>query len=161
MSRFTPAFLFALAVAGAYALPASAQGTKQDERCVAGAASGPDTLIAVCTEQLKPGNDGAQQIEALLVRASAYAKKAQGDLAVADFSRVIALDGDNLAALKARAELYYLAYQYDRAIQDFNRVIRIAPDDSKIFDARGNAFLQRGAYDRAIQDSRLMVAFRS
>jgi hypothetical protein len=98
MSRFTPAFLLALAAAGACVLPVSAQGTKQDEPCVAGALSGPDTLIAACTGQLKPGNDGARQIEALLVRASAYAKKDQNERAIADLSRVIALDGDNLAA---------------------------------------------------------------
>jgi Tfp pilus assembly protein PilF len=77
-------------------------------------------LIAACTAQLASGGEVAPQVEALVARAAAYTKKHQNDRALADLSRALALDGDNLAALKARAHGYYDDSQYDRAIQDFN-----------------------------------------
>jgi tetratricopeptide (TPR) repeat protein len=151
MKGFMPTVAVALAIAHLSAMPASAQGAKDELPCQADKVSDPDRLIAACTAQLESSNEISRQIEALMARASAYTSKHQNGPAVADLSRVIALDGNHVAALKGRAERYYLDSQYDRAIQDFNRVIRIAPD-SNIFDARGNAFLQRGAYDRAIED---------
>src|SRR5262249_4095853 len=148
MSESMRQFLLVLAIAILPAAPATAQGAK-DGACQTDKVAGPDALITACTTLLQSSNDVARQIEALVARASAYQKKKQGDRAIADLSRAIALDGNNLAALKARAEAYYLASQNDRAILDFNRVIRILPNDADIFDARGNAFLQSGSYDRA------------
>src|SRR6266545_3678311 len=125
MTTTLRALLLAAAAALPCAAPASAQGPVREQACRVDEAAEPEPLI-----------------EALVARASAYGRKNDSKRAIADLSRALALDGNNLTALKARAEAYYLSSQNERAIQDFNRVIRIAPNDADTFDARGNAFLQ-------------------
>lgn len=101
MTESIRASLLALAIAILPAAPAAAQGVKDGQACQTSKAADPDALIAACTALLQSNNDVAQQIEALITRASAYQEKKQSDRAIADLSRAIALDGNNLAALKA------------------------------------------------------------
>lgn len=54
--------------------------------------------------------------------------------AIDSFSKVIELEGDNVAALKGRSDAYLSVGEHAKAIADYERAIKLAPEDDAILN---------------------------
>lgn len=91
-----------------------------------------------------------RDVSAHFYRGKAYSYQGDHDRAIADFTRVIAIDPRDVAYL-VRGDAYYDKKEYDRAIADYAKAIEIDPRDVA-YILRGNAYYRRKDSDRAIAD---------
>lgn len=88
--------------------------------------------IAACTSWLAGHpNDW----EVYYWRGIEYAETGRHDLAIADYTRALALDAANVASLKSRAFSYGATGRRDEAAADLRRAVSLAPDDPNIHSA--------------------------
>ena len=59
---------------------------------------------------------------------------------MADFSKAIELDPENVIAYKNRGVAYYYKGRFYRAVDDFSKVISLTPDDPLAYYGRGMAY---------------------
>jgi len=81
-----------------------------------------------------------------------YNYKGQNDLAIADFTQVIALNPQSAEAYNERGYAYQIKCQYDRAITDYDQAIALNPQFAEAYHRRGNVYQDKCQYDRAITD---------
>ena len=95
-------------------------------------------------------------VSAYYSRAKAFLQLRRPDQALADYSKVIALDvlkGADLSNVHCmRGLLYYQRGQYEEALGDFSRALELGASDPRIHPARGRAYLRLGRLDEAISD---------
>ncbi|MDR2491690.1 MAG: zinc-ribbon domain-containing protein, partial [Spirochaetaceae bacterium] len=75
----------------------------------------------------------SSEVEAHIARAKEYAKKRDYDKAIAEYTKAIELDPDNVAAYVRRGEAYYCRDDDgddNRAIADYTRAIKLDPDNA-------------------------------
>jgi tetratricopeptide (TPR) repeat protein len=85
-------------------------------------------------------------------RGMARFEKADLDGAIADFTKVIEMDGkDKAFCFYFRAMAYYRKGNSNQAIEDLGKAIEIKPDP-RFLDDRGNLLAKHGELDRALID---------
>jgi tetratricopeptide (TPR) repeat protein len=133
-------------------LPVPAQAQSGIKEC-SGRGKNPELIIAACTRFLERGPREAPAMRATAHsnRGWVYYNREQYDLAIQDFTAVIAIEpGPNGYNLRG------MAYRYkpdpDKALADFDKAISMTPDNENYFLNRGNVYLDLGQYDLAIAD---------
>jgi tetratricopeptide (TPR) repeat protein len=85
-------------------------------------------------------------------RAGARSSAGQYDLAIADYTQVIALDPQNADAYADRGRAFYAQGQYDSAVQDLSKAIELNPAPAEYYDTRGDAYRALDQLSQAIAD---------
>jgi tetratricopeptide (TPR) repeat protein len=121
---------FALSTLSLSALPALAQ--TRDENRRACLSDDNDVSIAGCTADI---NSGEETIPADLARAYynrglSYAHKHEYDAAIVDYTKAIALNGNDSTYHVARGEAYYNSGDLGSAMVEFDAALKIDPNDA-------------------------------
>jgi lipoprotein NlpI len=113
----------------------------------------PERLIAACTQVLQSGSLAApDRADAYNHRGIAYARKGQGELAIADFSQALRISPNHAAAYYNRGLAHQDKGQDDLAIADYSQALRIEPNYAFAYNNRGNVYRAKGQNDLAISD---------
>lgn len=102
----------------------------------------------------KAADAGYDRRISYLSRGAAYLKLREADKAIADFSRVIALDDKGPRAYYYRGMSHSQKKDYSKAVEDFSKAIELKPDDGASLFARGASYLEMGKIDEAAEDIR-------
>jgi tetratricopeptide (TPR) repeat protein len=89
---------------------------------------------------------------ALHMRGTAYMRKADPDMALADFNECIRINPSDAASYNSRSLAWWAKKDHDKAIADCNEAIRLDPRFAFAFVNRGMMYASRGEFDRAITD---------
>ncbi len=91
-------------------------------------------------------------------RGFAYYNNGQYDLAIRDFSKLIAeCHPTDTGYIRPRADAYYATGRYELAIADFSTLVELDLDSSKYYYDRGLAYYFTGQYDLAMSDFSKMI----
>jgi tetratricopeptide (TPR) repeat protein len=151
----------AIFAAWTLAQPSQAQTVQQLQTCQGKRGDDPTQIIRACSIFIETGHAvGGRPLPTIALngilelRGNAYIKKADTDLAIADYSSAL-----RLHIQKYEHELYYnrgnsyfQKQDYDRAIADYSSAIGLNSKKYEYYNNRGNAYLQKKDYDRAIAD---------
>lgn len=85
------------------------------------------------------------------LRASAYGKKAQYELAISDVGQW-QRDPKNLGFWTNLCRYHAIEGAFEKALADCNEALRLQPDDAHVRDNRGFTYLRMGSLDNAIAD---------
>ena len=85
-------------------------------------------------------------------RGIARLKNGEYDHAIADFSKAIELDPENVMAYQQRGITYYCKEDIDKAIEDYNAAIALDPEFAEAYLNRGQAYYAKNEVDKAIAD---------
>jgi tetratricopeptide (TPR) repeat protein len=86
-------------------------------------------------------------------RADVYRRKGEREKALADYTRLIALDPQSRDAWNTRGLLYQELGEYDKAIADFTACIPLSPEGyGTYWSNRGIAYYEKGDWDAALAD---------
>jgi tetratricopeptide (TPR) repeat protein len=96
---------------------------------------------------LDPGNVGAYND-----RGIAYYDIKGYDLAIADYSKAIALDPTYKFAYVNRGNAYRVKENFDLAIADYSKAIELDAKYVNTYKGRGRAYSKKGNYDLAVAD---------
>lgn len=80
----------------------------------------------------------------------AWRKLGRYDAAIADYSRSLELEPDNIKTLNNRGYSYAKSGAYDAAIGDYSRVIALDPSNAHAYHNRGISYDKKGLYEAAI-----------
>ncbi|MBU2581323.1 MAG: tetratricopeptide repeat protein [Alphaproteobacteria bacterium] len=109
--------------------------------------------IRGCTDLEKnPAADPGVRIRAYSMRGFSWLKDEAPEAAIADFSRIIAIDSDNPTAYKGRAWAYERLYRYADAIKDWTRLIELKPGDAELHRERAYTYHLDRKYSLAVDD---------
>lgn len=90
--------------------------------------------------------------EDYIERAYAHGNRGDSDLAIADLTEAIALDGESAAAYSQRALNYNDQGLWEEAIADLDRAIELRPDRVDQYNGRAFAYINLGETEAAIAD---------
>lgn len=99
-----------------------------------------------------PGTSAHELSQVYAARAAAWMKDEEPLAAIADYTRAIEADPDNLAALEGRAHAHSAAGRHDLAAQDWGLVIASQPSESESYSQRGHSWLAAGQPNQALAD---------
>ncbi len=127
-----------------------------------------DWIVGCTTIIDNPSNSAATRAKALRIRGIAEFRQGRLDAAIKDFSAVIVLEPNNVAAYVNRAGAYKRKRDYARALADYNSAAGLAPQQPWVFLERGRAYKAmrdfahaRQDFDAAIRlDSKVSTFFR-
>ena len=91
-------------------------------------------------------------LEPITIVGSAHARKGDFASAIADFTKVIQLESNNVKAYYSRGLFCWVKDEVDRAIADFTKVIALDPDSADAYYYRGIAWLCLGEQEKARAD---------
>ena len=98
--------------------------------------SNPDLAISVCSAIIDAGNETKENIAvAYRLRAVAYVKKGDNDLAINDYDKLIALYPKNANSYFKRAFAYEISGNTKMARADYRKVLSFRPDDQDAIQA--------------------------
>jgi len=148
---------FAIAVGAALMLlspAAQAQPSPQWPSCTGVPGVDWDQQIRGCSTLIESGRETPPRLaKAYDSRGIAYAKKADYDRAIADFSAAIRLDPNNAGYYSNRGNAYNDKGDHARAIADLNEAIRLDPKFATAYNNRCWArFLMGRDLDQALAD---------
>ena len=109
-----------------------------------------DVAVTACTRAIQ-GRQGKPAIN-YNNRGTAYQKKGDLDLAIADYSEALRLDPKYSLPHYNRGLAYVRKGEPDYAISDFSEAIRLNPKYAAAYHDRGLAYHRKGDFDRAIVD---------
>jgi tetratricopeptide (TPR) repeat protein len=124
-----------------------------------------DISIAACTSILKakPPVSEEWRLAAYYARGNAYRDKGLEDLAIADFTRAIALKPADIKILAnlhgAIGWSYYRKKLYAECIAYTSKMIALNPDEGGGYQLRGSAYELSDQRDKAIADYRMALKF--
>ena len=115
----------------------------------------PDLRIKGCGAIIQAGSESMTSLAvAYNNRGIAYNGKRNYDLAIADYTKVMALAPDNADAFINRAWAYHLKGDDAEALPDANKAVDLAPRNAGIVETRAEIYEKLGQSDRAIADYR-------
>ena len=85
-------------------------------------------------------------------RGDAYVGKGDFDTAIADYSKVIELNPEDVDTYQARGLAYVEKSDFDPAIADFSKAIELNPEDVGAYADRGVAWLHQQEWEKARAD---------
>jgi tetratricopeptide (TPR) repeat protein len=74
------------------------------------------------------------------------------DRAIADYTRAVRLNPQDVDAYYSRAYSYYEKQEYEKALADYTEVLRLNPNYGAAYTSRGYLYYYRRAYEQAITD---------
>jgi tetratricopeptide (TPR) repeat protein len=86
------------------------------------------------------------------LRASAYGKTGQYDLAIRDLSQARGRDAKNVSFWNNLCLYQAIAGAFEKALANCNEALRRQPDDPHVLDSRGFTYLKMGSLDEAVAD---------
>lgn len=92
-----------------------------------------------------------QEAQAYELRAKAYCKLRQYDLAEKDYSKAIELEPKEYSRYLDRAEMYKDWGQYEKALEDYDKAIALASYPNHIKDTKGELLEQLHRYREALE----------
>ena len=92
-------------------------------------------------------------MEAYNHRGHVYSNKGDFDRAIADFTKALELNPNDMEAYNHRGHVYSNKGDFDRAIADFTKALELNPDYASAYLYRGFAYYKEGDLDLAIADS--------
>ena len=102
------------------------------------------------------GND-TEYFEPFHNRGVIYYEFGEYDNALADFSKVILIDPNNLFSTLGRAATYNKLGNYYDAISDYNKVLKINPEYFDAYYLRAGVHVSIGKYENAIEDYTIAI----
>jgi tetratricopeptide (TPR) repeat protein len=115
--------------------------------------SDPDRTIQACTSVIEAGTKTGGELEAAYsFRADNLRRKGSYDLAIKDYSQVIAMNPNEPTTYNNRGLTYHDIGDIDLAIKDFDKAITLNPKLEFPYNSRGNAYSSKGNFDRAVKD---------
>ena len=143
-----------------FALPVFAQTSDADwAKCTS---HDPDASIARMHRAIQSGRvTGTDLANAYQNRGIAYVQKNLYDQAIADFSKALSFNPNDVDIYYDRGTSYSLKDLYDRAIADFTRSISLKPDYAYAYNNRGTAYNAKALYDQAIADEIRAISSQS
>jgi tetratricopeptide (TPR) repeat protein len=104
--------------------------------------------------RIDPAHNTAKQNlkNACLARGVTRYNKEDYDRAIADFSRAVELDPDDIGAYNNRGSARFAKEDYNGVIEDFTQIIRLDQTNAIVYYNRGCAYSHIGDYDRAVAD---------
>jgi tetratricopeptide (TPR) repeat protein len=100
------------------------------------ASSNPDLAISGCSAVIVAGDEGKENIAvAYRLRAVAYGKKGDNDLAIKDYDKLITLYPKNANSYFKRAFAYEKSGNMKMAGADYRKVLSFRPDDKDAIQA--------------------------
>ena len=94
----------------------------------------------------------ADNLDAIALRALAYASKKDYARALPDLNKIIATDANNVLAFAARGQVYLAKNDGARALTDFNRAIDLHVVDAAPYRARASIYKSKGDAAKAMSD---------
>jgi tetratricopeptide (TPR) repeat protein len=140
----------------ALALALSATGAWADRHSDCAQGKDPDHRIRGCTQIIERGEKETRKnrVIAYNKRGIAYYMKGEFDRAIADYTKVIALDPKNAKAYYNRGLAYHEKGEVDRAIANYTKAIALDPNFALAYNNRGVAYAMKGDKEQAIADFR-------
>jgi tetratricopeptide (TPR) repeat protein/CHAT domain-containing protein len=92
------------------------------------------------------------QADALSRAEDAAGSELAYDKAIADYSRAIQIDPENVLYLENRGISYRLSKRYGAALRDFNKAVGMDAGRVSLFNSRGHVFYELGEYANAAED---------
>jgi tetratricopeptide (TPR) repeat protein len=127
--------------------------TRQQQWDLCADVSEPDHSIAGCTALIEADQETMENLAiALNNRSSAYTRKGQSELAIADLDRALQLNPNFALALNNRGNIYLKQGQNDRAMADFDQAIVLDPQYAPAFNNRCWVRAISGALPEALAD---------
>ncbi len=90
--------------------------------------------------------------KALIYNGLAYSQSGDDEKAAAEFSKAIALNGNNIVAYNDRGTVYLKLKEYSQAIDDFSKAVSINPSYALAYRNRAIAYGTLGQYEKSIED---------
>jgi tetratricopeptide (TPR) repeat protein len=114
-------------------------------------------ILELFVPSLSPGPTSspsalALEAENAVSRGDAAAKRADYDLAKAEYNQAIRLNSAYAPAYRGRGEIFIKKRQFELAVNDFSEAIRIDPTSPTYYKLRGEAYYYNKNYDDAISD---------
>lgn len=102
-------------------------------------------LFSCALHAQTPGEDS-------LKKGIEYSQQGRNDEAIAEFDKVIAINGASADAYYNRGFVHYRKGSLDQAIADCSKAIEIDPASADSYYNRGLAYYKKGSFDKAISD---------
>ena len=90
-------------------------------------------------------------------RAGTYAIAGEYDLAIADYTKAIEIDGNDYTTFLNRGMAYFNKKSYDQALIDFDVAATMSPKESPVFFARANLYDKVGNAEKAMADFQKVI----
>jgi TonB family protein len=90
-------------------------------------------------------------------RAGTYAIAGEYDLAIADYTKAIEVDGKDYTTFLNRGMAYFNKKSYDQALIDFDVAATMSPKESPVFFARANLYDKVGNAEKAMADFQKVI----
>jgi tetratricopeptide (TPR) repeat protein len=109
-----------------------------------------DRRIQGCTDRIRQFPKDAA---AFFNRGSAFMRRGDVDLAIADMTAVIKIDPAYAAAYYHRGIAYEVRERYEQAIADFSKAVELNPRHGEAFEARARIYLKTNQKTLALRDA--------
>ncbi|RHZ72005.1 hypothetical protein Glove_248g12 [Diversispora epigaea] len=90
--------------------------------------------------------------DALIIRGKFYKKMGMHEESIADLSKVLEIEPNNVNVLTSRGKAYKIMGKYEESILDFSRVLEIIPNNVDVLISRGKAYKRMGKYEEFMTD---------
>jgi tetratricopeptide (TPR) repeat protein len=114
-----------------------------------------DRRIHGCTERIRQFPKDAA---AFFNRGSAFLRRGDLDLAIADNTTVLRIDPGYAAAYYYRGIAYERRERYDQAVADFGKTVELNPRHAEAFDASARVHLKTAQRKLALRDAQRAVS---
>ncbi len=116
-------------------------------------------VIRACSNILNGGSlESAERTRILLLRAVGWGKEEDFHAAADDYSSVLEIEPENVAAREGRAKALAKAADYVKSVADWTHLITFQPNNDFYFRSRGLARLGAGAFPDALADFDVSLA---
>jgi tetratricopeptide (TPR) repeat protein len=131
----------------------SARAGEHEELCFSDQETTHEERLAGCTAVIDGGKlNKAKLATAYANRCLVHTQRKEHDLAIADCTQAIQIDGKNALAFAQRGEAYCGKADIKNCVADFDEAMRIDPSDTSFVYLRGVARADAGDADGAISD---------
>ncbi|BBM86508.1 serine/threonine-protein kinase [Candidatus Uabimicrobium amorphum] len=114
-----------------------------------------DMIISDCTYIMN--NSRKQVPNTYWYRGTAYSRKKQYPLAIADFNKALRLDGNHYWSYHSRGRAYHYQGNLEQALADYNRSLRIKPNNIDVYVDRGRLYERLGKHRLAAQNYNTII----
>ena len=109
-------------------------------------------LIPLYTEIIELEQEPYEKARVCVKRGIAYGKKGEYDQAIADFTKALELEFNNVSAYLNRGIAYIKKNNHDQAIADFTKALELEPNNMFAYRNRGLAYIYKYDHNQAIAD---------
>lgn len=123
-----------------------------------------DDLISIWTKIIDLEQEPYKKARVYVKRGITFGKKGEYDQAIADFTKALELEPNNIFAHRNRGLACLYKYDHDKAIDDFTKILdEQHHDDAEaagVYLLRGFAYILKRDYGKAIADNTKALEFK-